>query len=154
MAKKNNVMKIVAVSIVFLFLISALSVMDHGTGSEKSISSGDKSGSLSITNLRIVPVKNSPNNPLIASISVGSEPVGVAYDSSNRYVYVANENSSSVSVINGTTNTVIASISVGSEPDAVAYDSSNGYVYVANQFSSDVSVINDATNKVIASIGV
>jgi hypothetical protein len=92
-------MKIVAVSIVFLFLISGLSVMDHGTGSEKSISSGDKSGSLSITNLRIVPVKNSPNNPVIASISVGSEPVGVAYDSSNGYVYVANSGPDTVSII-------------------------------------------------------
>jgi len=154
MFKKNIILKIMSVSIVFLFLISGLSVMDHGTGSEKSISSGDKSGNMSITNSRIAPVKNSPNYPVIANISVGSGPSGVAYDSSNGYVYVTNLHSNSVSVINGATNTVIASISVESFPVGVAFDSSNGYVYVTNLHSNSVLVINGATNTVIGSIAV
>jgi YVTN family beta-propeller protein len=68
-------------------------------------------------------------------------PAGVAYDSSNGYVYVANAGSKSVSVISGATNKVIANIAVGSAPDGVVYDPSNGYVYVANSNSSTVSVI-------------
>jgi len=92
--------------------------------------------------------------PPSTTITVGSYPLGVAYDSSNGYVYVANSNSSTVSVINGATNKVIANIAVGSYPFGVAYDSSNGYVYVANEGSNNVSVINGASNKVIANIAV
>ena len=156
MYKRSELMKIVAVSIVLLFLVYGFSVMVYGSGSEKSISSGDKSGNISITNSRIAPVNNSSNITVIANISVGLGPTGVAYDSSNGYVYVTNYYSNNVSVINGATNTVIASIAVGSYPDAVAYDPSNGYIYVANYGpnSNSVSVINGATNTVIATIPV
>jgi len=154
MYKRSELIKIVAVSIVFLFLVSGFSVMAYGSGSEKSISSGDKSGNISIKNLPIAPVDNSSNDTVIANISVGSNPGGIAYDSSNGCVYVTNFNSNSVSVINGATNTVIASIYVGSNPLGIAYDSSNGYVYVTNLWSNSVSVINGATNKVIGRIAV
>ena len=147
-------MKIMAVSMVLLFFVSGYLVMAHGSGSEKSISSGDKSGNISIKNLPIASVDNSSNDTVIANISVGSYPRGIAYDSSNGCVYVTNFNSSSVSVINGATNTVIANISVGSNPLGIAYDSSNGCVYVTNFNSSSVSVINGATNTVIANIAV
>ena len=154
MYKRSELMKIVAVSIVFLFLVSGYLVMAHGSGSEKSISSGDKSGNISIKNLPIAPVDNSSNDTVIANISVGSNPGGIAYDSSNGCVYVTNFNSNSVSVINGATNTVIANISVGSNPLGIAYDSSNGYLYVTNFNSSSVSVINGATNTIITSFAV
>jgi len=142
MAKRSQLMKMVAVSIVLLFLVSGFSVMAHGSGSEKSISSGDKSGNISITNSRIATGKN------IGNITVGSAPAGVAYDSSNGYVYVANSASDTVSVINGATNTVIASIAVGSGPWGVAYDPSNGYLYVTNYYSGTVSIISTSTQAI------
>ena len=48
MAKKNNVMKIVAVSIVLLFLVSGFSFMIYGHGSEKSSSLNSTSGNINI----------------------------------------------------------------------------------------------------------
>jgi YVTN family beta-propeller protein len=58
------------------------------------------------------------NNTLINGNFVNThnamEPFGIAYDSSNGYIYVTNGGSDSVSVINGTT--VIANITVGTEP--------------------------------------
>src|SRR3989442_13193252 len=75
----------------------------------------------------------------MAKVAVGVYPVGVAYDSGNGYVYVANLGSNDVSVISGTT--VVATIPVGIGPHGVAYNSENGYVYVTNSFSSDESVI-------------
>jgi len=96
------------------------------------------------------------NNTLINGNFVNThnalEPVGVAYDPSNGYIYVTNFGSGTVSVINGATNTVIATIPVGSEPEGVAYDPSNGYIYVADYYSNTVSVINGTT--VIANITV
>ena len=88
-----------------------------------------------------------------------NRPIGVAFDSSNGYVYVTNDGSNSVSVINGSTNTAIKTIGVGLSPHAAAFDSSNGYVYVVNSAALDigtgsVSVINGSTNTVIKTIGV
>ena len=47
----------------------------------------------------------------LTNISGFYDPIGVAFDSSNGYVYVANSFNNSVSVINGATNTVITNIS-------------------------------------------
>ena len=89
---------------------------------------------------------------VIANITVGSWPEGIAYDSSNGYIYVADSGSGTVSVIDGANNTVIANIPVGAAPAWVAYDPSNGYIYVTNYASGTVSVIDGAT--VIANIPV
>ena len=144
MYKRNELMKIIAVSMVLLFLVSGFSVMAQGSGPEKSTSSGDKSGNIFITNLRNAPVKNTPSNIVIANISVGLKPWGVAYDPSNGYVYVTNSGSNSVLEINGTTNTVIGGTYLDFGPEGlegIAYDSSNGYAYITNWNSSGVLVM-------------
>jgi len=92
-------------------------------------------------NSNTVSVINGATNIVVASINVGSNPKGVAFDSAKGYVYVANSGSNNVSVINGATNKVIASISVGSDPVGAAFDPSNGYIYVANYFSGTLSII-------------
>jgi len=48
-----------------------------------------------------VSVINGATNTVIATIPVGTWPVGVAYDPSNGYIYVTNFDSGTVSVING-----------------------------------------------------
>ena len=55
-----------------------------------------------------------PADKVVGTITMGSSPVGLAYDSSNGNVYVSNYGSNNVSIINGTTNKVIGKISVGS----------------------------------------
>ncbi len=91
---------------------------------------------------------------LLASIPVGSNPYGVAYDPANGNIYVANAGGNSVSVINEVTNSIVTTFLVGNFPAGVAYDSANGNIYVANLMSNTVSVINGATNTVITTIGV
>jgi YVTN family beta-propeller protein len=93
-------------------------------------------------------------NVVVATVPVGSFPIGVAFDSANGYVYVANYNSWTVSVIDGSTNTVQATVPVGSYPNRVAFDSMNENVYVTNTGSDAVSVINGSTNKVVLNITV
>ena len=51
-----------------------------------------------------------------ATITVGSQPEGVAYDSGMGEVFVANYGSGTVSVISDSTNGVVATIPVGSGP--------------------------------------
>ena len=80
---------------------------------------------------------------MVATIPVGGDPSGVAYDSRSRHIYVANGGANNVSVIDGTT--VVATIPVGGDPSGVAYDSGNGYVYVADQGANNISVIYGTT---------
>jgi YVTN family beta-propeller protein len=91
---------------------------------------------------------------VVATVGVGSFPVGVGVNPSPGRVYVANENSNTVSVIDGTTNTVIATIGVGREPRGVGVNPSTHRVYVANGNSDTVSVIDGTANMVIATVGV
>jgi YVTN family beta-propeller protein len=57
---------------------------------------------------------------------------GIAYNSANGNVYVANRAAHSLSVINGSDNQVIDTVAVGKAPNAVAFDSVDGDAYVAN----------------------
>ena len=68
------------------------------------------------------------------AVPVGNGPTGVAYDSKDGRMYVANLYSNSVSVIDTNTNTVISTLGVGTNPYGVAYDSNDGRVYVDNLF--------------------
>src|SRR5205809_66186 len=80
---------------------------------------------------------------VVATIPVGGDPSGVAYDSRSRHIYVANGGANNVSVIDGTI--VVATIPVGGDPSGVAYVSGNGYVYVADQGANNISVIYGTT---------
>ena len=85
-----------------------------------------------------------------ATIDVGNDPNGVAYDGTN--IYVTNSSSNNVSVIDPATNTVTDTIDVGTNPNGVAYDGTN--IYVTNYGSDNVSVIDPATNTVTTTINV
>src|SRR3989475_75880 len=96
-------------------------------------------------------------NTVVRTVPVGAGPMGIDFDSSNNYVYVADLNGNKVSVIDGDPfhvglyDTVVATIPVGPQPWGVAFDSANGMVYVANSGNNTVSAINTATNMVVGS---
>jgi len=161
--KENELIKIIAVSILLLLSASVFSIMDHEYGSGKSASPSSISGNISNTDIapatQNISQNNSAwfvkytivlsNNTLIngdfingqfANTSNGQIPFGIAFESANWYIYITNM-VSKVWVINWATNKVIANISVGKHPQGVAFDPSNGYIYVANAGSDTVSVI-------------
>ncbi|TLZ84550.1 MAG: YncE family protein, partial [Methanobacteriota archaeon] len=72
-----------------------------------------------------VGVISDTTNTVVATISVGDRPYGIAYDPAKGEVFVANKFSDSVSVISDATNTVVANVPVPgfpSNPEGVAYD--------------------------------
>ena len=91
---------------------------------------------------------------VIATITVGTSPTGVAYDSSKNEVFVANSGFNTVSVISDSSNSVVATVTVGTSPTGLAYDSTKGEIFVTNHGSNSVSVISDSTNRVVASVPV
>jgi len=90
---------------------------------------------------------------LLTAIPVGNNPFGIAYDSANGEIYVANYAGNSVSAINEATNSLITTIPVTINPLGVAYDSANGNIYVTNVING-VYVINGATNTLVSTITV
>jgi YVTN family beta-propeller protein len=91
---------------------------------------------------------------VVATVNVGAQPYGVAYDSGKGEVFVSNTNSNTTSVISDSNNAVVATVIVGSGPEGVTYDSAKGEVFVADTRVGIVSVISDASNKVIANVTV
>ena len=93
------------------------------------------------------------NTNLLGSASTQKLSTSVLYDPGNRYVYVSNFGSNTVSIYNGqntSEKSPIENLRVGTNPGAgfmsMAYDPSNGNVYVANYGSGNVSVIEGNTN--------
>ena len=155
MAKKNNVMKIVAVSIVLLFLVSGFSVMAYGSGSEKSISSGDKSGNIPNTNVAMFARESNHNNlgrymkyPFDQSnnLPAGLFNEGKVYkEDTNPSTQISSGNNSAgyvkytLDLLNNTLiNGNFVNTGNGLSPIGIAYDPSNGYLYVANWNSNTV----------------
>ena len=107
-----------------------------------------------------------PSISTATNVPVGMSPFGIAYNSENGYVYVANFYSNSISVVDGFTNDLVMSIPLDSNtfPAGVIADSDNGDVYVTNFYSPSttgtnlstgtVSVINGSTNEVANTIQV
>jgi YVTN family beta-propeller protein len=84
-----------------------------------------------------------------ATIPVGTDPHGVAFDGTNIWV---THSGNKVSKINPTTNTVSATVTVGVGGPGVAFDGTN--IWVTNNFSGTVSKIDPTTNTVTATVTV
>jgi YVTN family beta-propeller protein len=88
------------------------------------------------------------------TISVGTAPTGVAYDSARSEIFVANSGSNTVSIISDVNNAVVKTVTVGTSPTGLAYDSNKSEIFVTNHRSNSVSVISDISNSVIKTIPV
>jgi len=95
-----------------------------------------------------VSVIDTATNTVVATISVGGGPTGVAVNSDGSKAYVANHPSGPLAVIDTATNAVVASYSTGNG-QGVGITPDGTKVYVANTGSCAVSIIDTATNTMI-----
>ena len=101
-----------------------------------------------------VSVIDTSTNAVTATVTVGTQPIGVAITPNGAYAYVANNASNTVSVIDTSTNAVTATVTVGTSPPGVAITPNGSYAYVTNESSGTVSVIDTSTNAVTATVTV
>jgi YVTN family beta-propeller protein len=106
-------------------------------------------------------VIDTATNTVVATVPVGSGPLGVAVTPDGKHAYVTNDNSNTVSVIDTVTNMVGTTVTVGASPVGVAITPDGKQAYVANDTPSlicsipgTVSVIATATNTVVATVTV
>lgn len=101
-----------------------------------------------------VSVINSTTKQLTKTITVGAGPTAVAVSPDNRYVYIVNNISGSLSVIDVADNHVKATVDIGvaSGPTFAVVSPDGKYIYVANE-RYGITVIDAVTNTVKTSIG-
>ena len=103
-----------------------------------------------------VSVISDSSNIVVVTDTVGTAPVGLAFDSHNDEIYVAC-NFGSVSVLSETQNLLLGSISVPTKngqanPTFIAFDSHDHEIYESNVLSGTVGVISDTSNTFIKTI--
>jgi len=101
-----------------------------------------------------VSVLDTSTNRVVAIVTVGSGPHGVAVNPAGTRAYVANTASHNVSVIDTSNNTVVATVTVGSTPHGVAVNPAGTRVYVTNFDTNNVWVIDTSNNTVVATVTV
>ena len=146
-------------------LIGSISVGEFPGMNPTGIVTNSINNTIYVTNMgsNTVSVINGTTNAVVANVTaISSEegggsgffsPAGIAYNSDNGNLYVANRGSDTVSVINGSTNSLMDVISMDAiAPSGIVYNPANNYIYVTNAGSNRVSVINGTTNAVVANI--
>ena len=88
-----------------------------------------------------VSVISDVSNTVVSTITVGTNPRGVAYNAGLAEIFVTNAGSNYVSGISDSSNTVVEAVGVGVVPRGITYDSALGKVFVANSGSATVSVL-------------
>ena len=99
-----------------------------------------------------ISVIDTATNKVIASVSVGDQPYGIAITPDGKKVYVANQGSNTVSVIDAVNLTVTAAVPVGISPLGVAVSPDGTKIYITNSGSNNVSIIATNNDTIIGTI--
>jgi uncharacterized repeat protein (TIGR01451 family) len=91
---------------------------------------------------------------LVATIGVGDTPRGIAINTSQHRVYVANYGSSSLSVIDSSSNMVIQTVTGITSATGVAYDPYHDLIWVTNYDSDQVTPIDANSLAPLTSVAV
>src|SRR5579883_3122476 len=84
------------------------------------------------TTPNLVQVIDSSTNTVVAKVTVGPDPYGLAVAPDGKHVYVVSISTNTVSIIDTATNAVVATVRVGIEPHFVAVAPDGQHAYVAN----------------------
>ncbi len=100
-------------------------------------------------------VRASASYTLGITITTGDSPAGIAINTANGKIYVADLEDNNVTVIDGATNVPSVNVTIGynAEPAAVAVDPTTGTYYVADSSSDNVTVMS-SSNAILENLSV
>ena len=126
--------------------------LDPATGMLYVANDGEGTGSGTLS------VVNTSTNLASAPIPGFPDPEGLAFDSSNSYLFVPEFTPccpSDVTVFDTLTDSVVGSIPLGGfNPTAAVFDSRNGDIYVSDTNGQNVSVLNGSTDSLVTTVPV
>ena len=101
-----------------------------------------------------VTTSSNPPLPLLATVTVGMNPIGVTPLISGTLFYVANAGSNTVSVVsaNSFSTQTTVSLPAGASPVFIASDPTSSKVYVADQGISATTIIQTSNNTISGSV--
>ena len=97
---------------------------------------------------------NTLSNSIQGSVTVGQNPFGLDVTPDGKKLYVANNNSATVSVVDTVKREVISTIQVGLSPLRVAVTPDGSKVFVTNKASNTVSIIDTNSDILISNLPV
>ncbi len=74
-------------------------------------------------------------------VATGDNPVSMVLNLTTNRLYIANQNSNTVTQINSLTNAAVATFTVNTTPKSMAINSSSGTVYIASENSTSIAQI-------------
>ncbi|OCQ94076.1 hypothetical protein AMR42_00110 [Limnothrix sp. PR1529] len=90
----------------------------------------------------------------ITTITVGTSPIDIAFDSGQQTLFVTNSGSNNVTLISSVTDTPITTVAVGSFPVGVRTDSTTGRAVIANRDSGNVTILNTISGAAVGSVAI
>ncbi len=110
------------------------------------------SNSVTVFDLSNLNLNNNPVLNTLATVNVGSEPVGVTALPDGTRFYTANSISNDVTVVSATSYSVLKTIPVGQDPVWITSEPSSTKVYTANKASGSVSIIQTVNDSVVTNM--
>ncbi len=98
------------------------------------------------------PASPAVNAPYTLTYTVGSDPLGIAYDSAHANMWVVNHNDDTVSVLRASDGFHVMTPTVGTSPRGIAFDGAN--MWVTNNASHSVSVLRASDGALVKTVAV
>lgn len=97
---------------------------------------------------------DSQKHEIIKTITVGNRPEYVKLTPDERFAYVTNLGSGTVSKVDVNTLEVVDEIPIGATkgPHGIAFSPNGDLMYISNMNGNDISVIDTSANEIVASI--
>ena len=114
--------------------------------------SGDNT--VSVFDTSNINISNSPPIPLLATVTVGTNPIAVTPLLSGTLFYVANSGSNDVTVVSANSFSPLTTVPLptGANPVFITSDPTSSKVYVANQGAGSTSIIQTSNNALTRNI--
>jgi YVTN family beta-propeller protein len=104
-------------------------------------------------NNRLFVLNPASNLDVLANVTVGSLPFGVAVNPTRNKAYVANWSSGEVTILNATTRAVLDTLPIGSYPTFVKINPSTNRIFVVRYGTNRLVVIDGDTNLIETTVG-
>jgi YVTN family beta-propeller protein len=108
--------------------------------------------SITAFDLASLNLSNNPVLPTLATVRVGSGPVGVTALPNGTKVYVANALSNNITVISASSFGVLKTVPVGGDPVWIASEPTATKIYTANKGSGNVSIIATSNDTLVTNM--
>jgi YVTN family beta-propeller protein len=110
------------------------------------------SNSVTVFDLTTINVSNNPALTTLATVTVGSGPIGLAALPDGTRFYTANSISNDVTSVSATSFAVLKTIPVGQNPVWIASEPTSTKIYTANSGSGNVSIIKTVNDSLVTNM--